>query len=530
MNKTKKPNQLVSVSEINQIMADFISLSKVKDRLVEALSNLPEETVLLSSDSSSTFTSVNLAELVEQDTERLEDFWEFLESYRNLRIIALVGMLNTGKSAIGNLLLHRGESDVFQEACIRETSQPQEAKIDEETLIIDLPGLGSVLCEEDDAIVRNIIRRANLLLLVLDISYPIPRHLYDFLKSSEIIKAGSLQRIVIVINKIDCLSDLPENIKQKQIQKYIDFLKYGNQKMEFEGISNLFNYEIHIIPFSVMEARRKLNIEREYQLRRVIEISLKANANTAINRAEYQLLEVAIRYLPVIASYSVMLKKIQDLSSRMTSTIQVIYEKIAESFEREVTIFLERCASIHKSCFSEMNGYTTDSAERFWRGENFQRKKEKLRKCRDRYQDYIASEFNNLASNLRSNVSIIARSMFGSFQISTPDSEPITSALKSSIYEIWDAFDDYWFLDKEKYTFDRSMEQSSEYLSKANSHLISWLSEFKDSISRTLRYRIEEVNLYQELMYYKSLADPLESFCEEFISIDYFQQAFLSNQ
>jgi hypothetical protein len=259
----------------------------------------------------------------------------------------------------------------------------------------------------------------------------------------------------------------------------------------------------------------------------VIDNSLNDNANTAINRAEYDLLEVASKYLVVIASYAVMQKKIQDLDSRMTSTIKVVSQQIAESFNREVTRFSERCVSIRESCFREMNGCTTDSGERFWKGDNFQWKKEKLSKCRDRHQEQIVSEFNNLSSNLRSNISIIARSFFGNVSISTPDSDAITSALKNSIYEIWDAFDDYWFLDKEKYTFDRSVEQSNEYLSQAASHLSNWLSEFDDAISRSLRSRIEDISLYKEFVYYKSHADSLESFCEKFISIDYFEQAFL---
>jgi ribosome biogenesis GTPase A len=510
-------------------LADFITLSEVKKQLVEALSTLPEETILLSDESPSSFTPVNLAETVEQDTERLEDLWEFLESYRNLKVIALVGMLNTGKSAIGNLLLRRGESDIFQEACIRETSQAQEAKIDEETIVVDLPGLGSVLCEEDDAIVKSIIRRANLLLLVLDVSYPIPRHLYDFLKSGEVIKNGSLQRIIIVINKIDCLSDLPEKVRQKQIQSYINFLKNGNQKMGFEGIAKLFDYEIPIIPFSVMEARRKLNNDREYQLRGVIEASLHASANTAVIRAEYDLLEVASRYLIVVASYAVMQKKMQDLNTQMTSVLKEIREQIHESLIQELNRFVDRCTAIRESCFREMKGCTTDSTERFWQGENFQWKKEKLNKCKDRHQDQMVSEFNNFASNLRSNVSTLARSLFGNVHVSTPNSDAIISALKSSIYEIWDAFDDYWFRDLEKHTFDRSIEQSKDYLNQASNHLGNWLSEFDDNISSTLRSRIDEISFWKEFVYYKSHADPLREFCDEFISIDYFKQKLMSD-
>lgn len=141
----------------------------------------------------------------------------------------------------------------------------------------------------------------------------------------------------------------------------------------------------------------------------------------------------------------------------------------------------------------------------------------------------MVSELNTLASNLCSNVSIIARSLFGSVEISTPDSEGIESALKSAIYEIWDAFDDYWFLDKEKYTFKRSIKQSNEYMDKATTCLKNWASEFYDSVFITLQSQSNEVSLYQELVYYKSYANSLEPFCEEFISIDYFKQAFLSN-
>ncbi|MDJ1174735.1 GTPase [Roseofilum capinflatum] len=512
-------------------MTDFTTLSEVKDRFIEALKTLPKQTIVVSGESNSTFTEVNLSETVSQDVQQLQNLWEFLASYRNLKIIALVGMVNTGKSALGNHLLHCGESGVFEEACIRETSEAQEAKIDEETIIIDLPGLGAVLCEEDDEVVRGIIRRANLLLLVLDVNYPIPRHLYDFLKSDEVIKSGSLQRIIIVVNKIDFLHDLPEKVQKKEIQKYINFLTNGNPEMEFEGISKLFDYKIPIVPFSVKQARQNKNHDLDYNLKRVINLSLEASSNTAIYRAEYDLLQIAANYVLLLISYATIEEKKKDLDLRMTSSIKAVRSEINESLQREIKRFVQRIISIRESCYQEMsNSYTTTSAERFWRGDNFQWKKERIYKCRERYKEQMVSEFNQFSRNLRTNVSIIACSLFSDVQISIPNSDSITSELKSSIYEIWDAFDDYWFLDKDSYTFNRSLDQSTECLNKAVDYLSDWFSELDDRISETLRSQINNMNLFQEYSYYLSHMQLLESFCQKFVSIDYFRNVFLNQE
>ncbi|MDJ1172123.1 50S ribosome-binding GTPase [Roseofilum sp. BLCC_M154] len=512
-------------------MTDFSTLSEVKEHFIEALTTLPEQTILVSGESNSTFTEINLSETVSQDIQRLQNLWEFLESYRNLKIIALVGMVNTGKSALGNHLLHCGESGIFEEACIRETSEAQEAKIDEETIVIDLPGLGAVLCDEDDKVVRGIIRRANLLLLVLDINYPIPRHLYDFLKSDEVIKSGGLQRIIIVVNKIDSLQDLPEKVQKKQIQKYINFLTNGNSQMEFEGISKLFDYEIPIVPFSVKQARENTNSALEYELQRVINLSLEASSNTAIYRAEYDLLQIAANYVLILIGYATIQEKKEDLDRRMTSSIKAVRSEINDSLQREIQRFAERIISIRDSCYKEMsNSYTTTSAERFWQGDNFQWKKERINKCRERYKEQMVSEFNQFSRNLRTNVSIIARSLFGDVQISVPNGDSITSELKSSIYEIWDAFDDYWFLDKDSYTFNRSLDQSTNCLNKAVDYLKDWLSELDDRISDTLRSKINNMTLFQEYSYYLSHAQLLESFCQKFVSIDYLRDIFLNQQ
>ena len=500
-------------------MTDFTSLSDIKDSLIRALETLPEETILLADEAGSTFAKANLVENVQQDIERLESFWEFLHDYRNTKVIALVGMVNAGKSALGNHLLNLGESGVFQEASIRETSQAQEAKIDEETVIIDLPGLGSVLCEEDDTIVKGIIRRANLLLLVFDVSYPIPRHFYEFLKSNEVLKSKALQRIVIVI-KIDCLSDLPEKFKQKQIQSYINFLSHGNEKMEFEGIARLFDYEIPIVSFSVAEARRYSNSDRERQLRQVIYESLEVNSNSAINRAEVELVEVASKYSIVIASYIALRKREEKLGEQMTYKIQTVIGQINESINREVDTLSNRIGKIRGSCLQEMRNYQTTGDERFWQGDNFRWKKNKSMQCRDRYQDEIVSEFQIFVSNLRSNILIVARNLVGSFQISEPSSDSIISNLKNSIYEIWDAFDDYWFLDKDRDTFDRSIEQSDQYFNNAANEIDNWLTQFQKNISENIFTNLTKINIVEEYYFYKNYADSLESFYEVLTSID----------
>ena len=355
---------------------------------------------------------------------------------------------------------------------------------------------------------------------MFDVSYPIPRHFYEFLKSNEVLKSKALQRIVIVINKIDCLSDLPEKFKQKQIQSYINFLSHGNEKMEFEGIARLFDYEIPIVSFSVAEARRYSNSDRERQLRQVIYESLEVNSNSAINRAEVELVEVASKYSIVIASYIALRKREEKLGEQMTYKIQTVIGQINESINREVDTLSNRIGKIRGSCLQEMRNYQTTGDERFWQGDNFRWKKNKSMQCRDRYQDEIVSEFQIFVSNLRSNILIVARNLVGSFQISEPSSDSIISNLKNSIYEIWDAFDDYWFLDKDRDTFDRSIEQSDQYFNNAANEIDNWLTQFQKNISENIFTNLTKINIVEEYYFYKNYADSLESFYEVLTSID----------
>ncbi len=86
-------------------------------------------------------SEIDLAEEVARDIANLNEYWEFIENYQSLSVIAMVGMVNAGKSALGNYLLHQGESGTFEEGPIRETAKASEAKLDEQTLLIDLRDL-----------------------------------------------------------------------------------------------------------------------------------------------------------------------------------------------------------------------------------------------------------------------------------------------------------------------------------------------------------------------------------------------------
>ena len=505
-------------------MDNLISISQTKANLIKALTFLPSTTILPQDENKSSFASIDLVSVIRQDIEQINDFWEFLESYYHLKVIALVGMVNVGKSALGNYLLQRGESEVFQEAPIRETSDAKEAKLDENTVIFDLPGLGSVLSEEDDEVVKGILNRANLLLIVLDCNYPIPAHLYEFLKSDQVIKTDALQKIIIVINKIDCLSDLPDHIQEKQINKYIKFLYFGNERMNFSGIAKLFNYEIPVVTFSVSHARKTYNYFPEQQLRQEISKALDSNCNDVLSRAGYQLYELANKYMPLAISYSVLREQQNYLRQKLEIILNSMSEGMRELVNKEVENLVSRIQRIRERCFNELNGYATTSAERFWQGDNFKRKKNSSSSCKERYKEEIAQEFLSFARNLQSSISFVAQNTLGeSLIVSIPGYESITSNLKSSIYEIWDAFDDYFFLDKDQGTFKYSLNQSSNYLNQAYDELSAWISQFIQDFDNSLEVKYKTLPLFQEYFCFQEHADALENFFESFMAVDLVQ-------
>ena len=505
-------------------MDSLVSLTQTKTNLIKALNLIPPATISSQNKNQSSFEEVTLLPAVEQDIEQLNNFWDFFESYHNLKVIALVGMVNAGKSALGNYLLQRGESEVFQEAPVRETSDVKEAKFDENTVIFDLPGLGSVLSDEDDEVVEGILNIADLLIIVLDCNYPIPNHLYEFLKSDGVIKTHALQKIVIVISKIDCLSDLPNHLQHKQINKYINFLYFGNEKMNFPGIASLFDYKIPIVSFSIFQARKSYNYSPDKQLRQEISQALSFNSDSISHRVRYQLYQLAHKYRSLAFHYLVLRKKQNDLFQKLETSFNSIGEEVQKLTNKELENLAHRIQRVRERCFNELKTYATSGDERFWQGENFQRKKNLSSSCKDRHKEEIAKEFISFTTNLKSSTSFIAQSILEkSFITFLPDYESITSALQSSIYEIWDAFDDYFFLDKDKDTFNHSLKQSAEYIEKAYEEVSKWISQFLQEFDKTLKKECQTHTLFQESYFFKEQADALEKFFESFMSIDLVQ-------
>ena len=273
-------------------MNTFEELTEQKNEIISSLQCLPQRVKLPVDESILDLQEEYIAEEIKRDITHIQEFWQFIAEYHDRFVIALVGMVNAGKSALGNHYAHRGESGFFEETPIRQTSKASQIELEQRQLLIDLPGLGSVLSDEDDRLVKGITRRANLLLIVIGVNQPITDHLYQFLQSDEVLKKSNAQRIVIVINKIDILDSYPEAHKRKPLEKYIDFLKNGDREKGFEGISRLFDYDIPVLTFSVFHARNGIDQWREVFLRHAIADALEGSSHSSLIRAKQELINI----------------------------------------------------------------------------------------------------------------------------------------------------------------------------------------------------------------------------------------------
>ena len=502
------------------------SLTCSKNQIIRALKSLPASVNLPTDERASELSEVRIAQEIAQDIANLNEYWKFIQEYSNKSVIALVGMVNAGKSALGNLLLRQSESGTFEEAPVRETAKASQAELDQQTFIIDLPGLGSVLSKEDDEIVKNMVRRANLLLVVIGINQPITQHLYDFLQSDEVLKTWEAQRIIIVLNKLDILDSFPEAHRTRQIDSFREFLVNGNSKMRFPGIGKLFDYDIPIISFSVMHARYGRDSHRENALRNSISIALTDSSSGCLLRARQELTGYCRKYITLVLGYIAMKKKAVELADSVESSSSQMIDDMRKIISKETDSLYHTIISIKNGCFDAMQTYQPDGWESLFKGSAFQSKKSNLSNCRDRYKSKICSAFDNFASNLRDALVVIVRGAFGSCtSVYLPDKDRVYESLKSLISTIWDVFDDVYFLDysAESYRVTQKLDKTNLHYEAISAEVNAWTEKLIERVLEAAQ-EASRKGILAKAQKYISACSSLEQFFEIITETEIFHQ------
>ncbi|MFB2917899.1 GTPase [Aerosakkonema funiforme] len=502
------------------------SLTHDKNQIIQALKSLPASVKLPTDERVSELSEIRIAEGVAQDIANLNEYWEFINSYHDMYFIAMIGMVNAGKSALGNHLLHQGESGIFEEAPVRETAKASQAQLEQKIFLIDLPGLGSVLSQEDDKIVKNIIRRANVLLVVIGVNQPITQHLYDFLKSEEVLKTWDAQRIIIILNKLDILDNFPEAHRKKQLDSFSEFLIKGNSKMGFPGIGKLFDYQIPIIPFSVVHTRNGKEQWREDALRNAISIALTDSANGCLLRAKQELVSYCRKYITLVVGYIAIKNKIVELANSLDSSFSRMIDDMKRIVSRETDSLYEIISNTRDGCFDAMKTYQPDSAESFWKGSNYESKKNGLRTCRDRYKSKMCIAFDNFATNIKDALVMVVQGTFGSCHpIYQPDKDKVYESLNSLVSNIWDVFDDVYFLDysSDSYRVRQKLERQNSHLESIAAEVTAWKEKLIERVLEAAKKASQSGSLGR-LEKYNSACSSLAQFIEIFTETEVFQQ------
>jgi GTPase Era involved in 16S rRNA processing len=474
----------------------FDQLTQTKDRLLHSLSLLLDS---ISLPIDNMWEEFDLKKKVSEDSSQLKEYWDFIiDNYHN-SVVALVGIVNAGKSAIGNVLLNQSESGTFAENPIRETSTPSQATLSKNTILIDLPGLGSVLADEDDAIVKSFVKRANLLLIVISVDAPISRHLYEFLQS-EVIKESSIQRIVFVLNKIDTWDNLPQRLREKELSQYQDFLVNGDSSLGFSGVKELFEYEIPVIPFSVKHARARAKDQNIDLLKKSVETSLVTTRDGLYGRAQQELQEYFNSYAHVIESYF----HLNDVISKGADHAEWVREKLIKIINDELSVFHNNIVQMDNSCWTTMNDLPKPTwFEKLFDTESLSLKKRKLRETREDYSRRMKKSFSDFHNRLvRASENLTSTAFDDPATISGASSghSRIEEILEGVVYINWDVQDDIFYLDK-SVSSDKMNERTRNRLEELGSAIDEWLnnSDLLEAIyasaRKTFERRLQQLKL-----------------------------------
>lgn len=263
--------------------------AELKEHLNSLINLIPDEifheyeikTNEIITESTKNFKEINNKALLKYEEE--------IHTLGNKFIIGLIGNVNAGKSSLGNLLLDKGPSEVFKENEVRETSIGKLVEW-QENWLLDLPGLG--FNENDDRKVRDYIRRANILILVMGINSVLDEHQFKFIKEEIAENGNPTQRMFILMNKTDIYEDYSHHEFDLEFNKITNYILYGDPNSKFTGIKTLFpTYEIKILPFSVRKARKNPDL-KSYILKTIQDLK----ADTTVNYDEIYFKELSLMF------------------------------------------------------------------------------------------------------------------------------------------------------------------------------------------------------------------------------------------
>lgn len=428
------------MNKMNEKVEQFAA---VKNQIVSALQLLPDTLQLLLAENS--LETVSIREEVDADIYNLNEFWQFVSENHDKYVIALVGMVNAGKSALGNTLVQKSESEIFQEAAIRETQQPTIYNWGTETILVDLPGLGSVLSVEDDCVVQTFINRSNLLLITISVDSPIEKHLYNFL-CSDVLKRGEEQQIIIVLNKFDVWDVIPDLHKQKKLERYMDFLCKGDSNLGFQGINALFDYEIPIVPFSVKHVRNEVDNNSLQNLYSTIASALSKSSDGWLIRSQKELESYFNKY-SVLFNYYVQAAEELEESQKFGESLQTI---IINILTERLTAFYEDVAVLDGACWEIMNSQSPPTwFEKTFETDGYSQKKAKLNQVRSDFEGKLYDSFSRFCRASKKSVESQIETAFGfSEEIQLSDSSGVRSALRNIVFGNWEMCHDSHFQDK----------------------------------------------------------------------------------
>lgn len=420
---------------------DADELIAAHKNIIKGLLSLPETLDVPVSRGDMT-KEIHLHEDVRSDVRALKEFWNYIQEHMETQVVGLVGMVNAGKSAVGNLLMNGDESQYFEEGPVRQTDRVSQCRWAEKRILVDLPGLGSVLASEDDEAVRKFIKRANLLLIIISVDAPISRHLYEFFQS-DLLKSHREQRIVIVLNKIDMWDGIPQSHRQKELDRYTGFLTLGDKSMGFPGVARLFDYEVPVIPFSVIRARLAKEKAPLENLVDAIQESLQECSGGYVLRAAREMLCIVNKYDHLRKAYDICIGHVEAARKKAKKAHRELRELQKSEAGRFVRIFME----IDQACWNEMQSLPAPGFfEKMFETDGLDRKKTVLRETHDKYNKRLRAAFSAFAGNLVDSAEkLLKLHTNAKVEKEKPSPKEVYHALEALNYVNWDVHDDMFF-------------------------------------------------------------------------------------